>query len=765
MSTKPMNTEPSLRAPVPRFPVHDHDGHAVQFYKDDSALLAELSRFVGSALAAGDAAIVVATPTHREGLADLLNTRGLDVSKAAKQGRYIAMDAAETLSKFTEGGQLNVALFNDVIGRVILQAKSSAASDKPSVAVFGEMVALLWADGKVEMAIQLEQLWNNLAKLHSFSLYCGYPMNSFCREEFGEPFARICEAHSTVVPTDNYTALTNDDERLRNIARLQQKEGIFDAGVVLRQKLAQELATTNDADDLMGVIVQKAMKLIGAEGGCAGIRHPEGLVCKKYFQKEAVLPLQYCFTPGHGLPGWLILNKTSYITNDASLDPQIRHELCEIYGVRSALSTPVFDSSGEVMAFFEIHNKIGGQGFTAEDERALATIAQIASFALLKSLAHTREVALRQSEDRFRLLVDAVRDYAIFTLDSEGKVSSWNKGAERIKGYQASEIIGKHFSIFYPEEDLRAEKPRNELEVAKQEGRVEDEGWRVRKDGSKFWASVVITAVRDNSGKLVGYSKVTRDSTERMLVLKALRESRRELHESENSLRRLSLHLLRTQDEERRRIGRDLHDSLGQSLSVLKMRLDSAAGLNGSGAVDSRDLGIAECASLAEECIKEVRTIAYLLYPPMLEEMGLRSAISWYLDGFTKRSGIQTTFDIPADFGRLPLDVETAIFRILQESLTNVHRHSGSETAHVRLLTKDGATILEVIDRGRGLPVQYSGESEEGEPRVLGVGLRGMTERMRQLGGELELTSTPQGTTVTASVPAEALSSAAANSG
>jgi PAS domain S-box-containing protein len=369
------------------------------------------------------------------------------------------------------------------------------------------------------------------------------------------------------------------------------------------------------------------------------------------------------------------------------------------------------------------------------------------------SSANTANV---MSEERFRILVDSVRDYAIFILDTDGCVRTWNQGAERIQGYQAVEIIGEHFSRFYPEEDLQAGKPQTELETAVRDGRVEDEGWRVRKDGSKFWATVVITAMRDDAGNLMGFSKVTKDNTERMMVLKALRDSRRELHESEDSLRRLSLHLLRTQDEERRRIGRDLHDSLGQTLSVLKMKLDSLAGSAGTNKQASLTQNIAACANLTEDCIKEVRTIAYLLYPPMLEEMGLKSAISWYVDGFSKRSGLRTTFDIPEEFGRLPRHVETAIFRVLQESLTNVHRHSGSEVARVRLFNRGGTTILEVIDEGKGLPPQKTGDGRENQLHELGVGLRGMEERMRQLGGGLELLSSPRGTTVIASVPIEA---------
>jgi PAS domain S-box-containing protein len=394
------------------------------------------------------------------------------------------------------------------------------------------------------------------------------------------------------------------------------------------------------------------------------------------------------------------------------------------------------------------------------EEKRLENIAHLQ----YKAHALEYEVALRQSEERFRLFVDAVRGYAIFMLDPEGRVLTWNSGAQRIKGYEASEIIGQHFSCFYPEEDVRARKPQWELEVAAREGRLEDEGWRVRKDGSQFWANVIITALRDEKGNLVGFGKVTRDFTERMRTQEALRkeivervEAQKKLHESEKSLRKLSLHLLRTQDEERRRIGRELHDSLGQYLSVLKMKIDSLNRSSDKNTVDVIRQDIGECAKLAEEAIKEVRTISYLLYPPMLEEMGLKSAVPWYLDGFSRRSGIKTTFQIPSDFARLAPDVELAMFRVLQESLTNVHRHSGSPSATVRLLLHDGAAVLEVTDKGKGIPAAILEETRQDWMGALGVGLRGMTERLRQLGGTLELSSNPEGTTVRASVPVEAI--------
>lgn len=369
-------------------------------------------------------------------------------------------------------------------------------------------------------------------------------------------------------------------------------------------------------------------------------------------------------------------------------------------------------------------------------------------------MQHDRELA--ESEERFRLLVEGVPDYAIFMMDPEGKVATWNVGAERIKGYTASEIIGRSYSTFFPEQDVQAGKPQQILAAAVREGKVHQEGWRLRKDGSQFWANAVLTALRDESGKLVGFSKITRDATERMRHDEALQrevterqKAQEELLRSEKSLRQLSLNLLRTQDEERRRIGRDLHDSIGQYLSALKMNL---------GMLKVSQLGISQetsqeldkCTELLEECVKEVRTISYLLYPPMLEEMGLKPAIAWYLDGFTKRSGVEMELDVPPYFDRLSRDAELALFRVLQESLTNVLKHSNASKVHIHLARYDGTVTLEIRDNGKGLPPAVLLESGN---NALGVGLRGMNERMRQLGGSLKLSAASPGALVRAILP------------
>jgi PAS domain S-box-containing protein len=599
------NLSPQLLPSLERTPSHDRTGHVVQLYTDDEFLIDVLSRFIGGALAVGEAAVVVATAAHRRELERRLSARGLDTAKAAMQGRYLTLDASETMTRCVVNDAVDETRFYEIIGRSLEQARAAIKSDS-RVAVFGELVALLWADGKPQEAIRVEQLWNRLAQEYSFSLLCAYPITGFNNARHIAPFLKMCGQHSGVVPSESYLGLGSEEERLRSIAELQQKAQVLE-----------------------------------------------------------------------------------------------------------------------------------------------------------------KELALRKNEEQFRLLVEAVQDYAIFMLDAEGNVSSWNPGAARIKQYDAAEIIGRHFSIFYPEEDVRDGKPERELVIAAKEGRVEDEGWRLRKDGSRFWANVTITAVRDKTGKLLGFAKVTRDVTERMQAERALqrevaerRETQLQLHNSEKSLRQLSLHLLRSQDEERRRIGRDLHDSLGQYLTVLKMKLASLSSVGGDESSEAAE-DLTQCIHLADDCIKEVRTVSYLLYPPLLEEMGLKSAIPWYLEGFSARSGISTTLEVGNDFGRLPRDSELALFRVLQESLANVHRHSGSREAHVRLTMREGAGVLEIEDQGKGVPPQLLEQSGKDWMGAHGVGLRGMSERIRQLGGRLELVSNEGGTRISAVVPAAESSSAA----
>jgi PAS domain S-box-containing protein len=357
---------------------------------------------------------------------------------------------------------------------------------------------------------------------------------------------------------------------------------------------------------------------------------------------------------------------------------------------------------------------------------------------------------LQYSDEIFRLLVEGVEDYAIFLLDPTGKVSTWNQGAERIKGYKAQEIIGQHFSRFYPREALESKWPDRELEIASKEGRYTDEGVRVRRDGSTFWAHVVITALRDDTGELRGFSKVTRDLTERREFEERTRQLNKELKGRINQLmesqrmvelrtlelQKLSAELMRVQDEERRRISRALHDELGQELAALKIDLDIQ---------NSDGQKLAPAIETVERALSKVRNVSYLLHPPLLDESGLLPALHWYFDGLKKRSELRITFDyMPRVFPRLSSELETTVFRIIQEALTNVYRHSGSEDARIDISQEIDRVRLRIRDFGKGIGPAAG---------TTGVGISGMKERVRQLNGELRVSRAEPGTLVEAIIP------------
>lgn len=502
-----MNTTPipgfdtvSLAHPTDFCHLGSH-GHVVQFYGEDGFLLDGLSRFVGSALGAGDAAIVIATKAHEQGLAQRLKAHGLDITSAVYQGRYVSLDAAETLSKFMLNAWPDAARFTDYVGGIIARATAAAKGERARVAAFGEMVALLWADGKPDAAIRLEQLWNELAQTHSFYLHCAYPISGFYREGHGEPIQKICAEHSRVLPAESYMSLVGEEERLRSIILLQQKAQALETEVLERQKV---------------------------------------------------------------------------------------------------------------------------------------------------------EEALRASEGALR-------------------------------------------------------KSHGELEK-----RVEQR---------------------------------TRELFQLTCRLRAEVEQRTE---AEARLRELSGRLLSLRDEERRKLARDLHDSTGQLFVALQLNLaflqKSASKLEP--ALSQR---IAESINIADQAMQEIRTMSYLLYPPMLDEVGLLFAIHWYVEGFVERSNIQVDLDLPEELGRLPQDLETTVFRIVQEALTNVHRHSGSSIAKVQLTIAPGGIHLVIQDQGKGISL----DKVEGTPNgtKIGVGIRGMRERVRQFGGVLRIGPANPGTCVEAILP------------
>jgi PAS domain-containing protein len=244
--------------------------HSVQFYEDDAFLIAGIAHFVGSAFETGNSAVVVATESHRDKVAERLEMHGFDVHVHRTKGSYLALDAQETLSKFMVNSRPEPERFFEVIGNIAATANLAAECERPCAAIFGEMVAILWAEGKQNAAIQLEQLWNDLSRRSSFSLMCGYPMKSFSRANHRMQFARICAEHRDVTPPESYSALTKDEERRRVVARLIQKAQAMEAETRLnleRMSLLQSVAQmgTLEIDLLSGRITlsPEAQRILG----------------------------------------------------------------------------------------------------------------------------------------------------------------------------------------------------------------------------------------------------------------------------------------------------------------------------------------------------------------------------------------------------------------------------------------------------------------------------------------------------------------------
>ncbi len=235
------------------------------------------------------------------------------------------------------------------------------------------------------------------------------------------------------------------------------------------------------------------------------------------------------------------------------------------------------------------------------------------------------------------------------------------------------------------------------------------------------------------------------------LALSRLQSEARVREEKEDQLRHLSLHLMTLQDEERRRIARELHDTAGQTLAAMKMSI--ALIREAGGGTPELERLVDDLNALADEALQEVRTTSYLLHPPLLDEAGIASAARWFVEGFARRSGIQVDCDIPERMERPPRDCELVLFRVLQESLTNVHRHSGASAARVSMKRDTDQFKLEVGDNGKGIPEERLRRFNSSIGSS-GVGITGMRERVRELGGRLEIRSVKNGTTISVAIPA-----------
>ena len=274
---------------------------------------------------------------------------------------------------------------------------------------------------------------------------------------------------------------------------------------------------------------------------------------------------------------------------------------------------------------------------------------------------------------------------------------------------------------------------------------------------SQRWIHTRAKAFMSGAGNLLVYG-IAHDVTERKQVEAFLQESRSMLEvvveQRTADLRKLSAELLQSQDEERRKIARALHDSFGQYLAILKINLDQLAAVGSSSELQQKhnEPLLSECLETVERCIVETRTMSHLLHPPLLDEAGFASAARWYVEGFSNRSKVKVQLDLPTDFPRLASGIELALFRSLQESLTNIHRYSGASEVYICVAADAEEVSLIVRDNGRGIPAEIIRNFRDHGSGV-GIGLSGMRERMTELGGCLELSADDHGTVVCARVP------------
>ena len=349
------------------------------------------------------------------------------------------------------------------------------------------------------------------------------------------------------------------------------------------------------------------------------------------------------------------------------------------------------------------------------------------------------EDARRQIEEQHRIVVETASD-AVVSIDENSKILFVSPATIRIFAYESSELIGQPLTMLMPGFMSELHEAGIQRYLATGQRHINWQGTELvglRKNGEEFPVEVSFgEASKERRHVFTGF---IRDITERK--------------RSEEELRRLSGQLLRLQDEERRKIARDLHDSTGQNLVALTTSLAQLQASIPSTSRKSRKM-LLESQSLADQCIREVRTLSYLLHPPMLEEAGLEDAIRLFAEGFTKRSAIQVEVEVSPEFGRLDREAELTLFRVVQESLTNIRRHSGSLRAKIRIDRNPGKITLEVSDKGSGI----SGNLRRRNGKLsfgLGVGIPSMHERVKLIGGQLDIESNSGGTTVRVTIPVD----------
>jgi len=372
-----------------------------------------------------------------------------------------------------------------------------------------------------------------------------------------------------------------------------------------------------------------------------------------------------------------------------------------------------------------------------------------------------REITDRKRAERSTALLAAIvdsSDDAIVSKTLDGIITSWNKSAQQMFGYLPEEAVGKHITLIIPRD--RWDEEAGIIDRLRRGERVDHfQTVRRRKDGSLVDVSLTISPVKDSSGNIVGASKVARDISAAVRAAEALRGSEEELRRLSQSLdhqvrsrtgelQELSWQLMRTRDEERRYVARELHDSAGQSLAVLAIEVDQL--LQKASTSPELAADIERIRETVRQLHSDIRTTSYLLHPPLLDESGLQAAISWYAGGLTERTALPIDVEISENLGRLPRELELVLFRFVQEALTNIHRHASATKAWIAMSRSQSHVMAEVRDNGSGMSPERLRQVTSGGS---GLGIRGMRERIRQFQGSMEIHSDSSGTKVSIEIP------------
>lgn len=375
----------------------------------------------------------------------------------------------------------------------------------------------------------------------------------------------------------------------------------------------------------------------------------------------------------------------------------------------------------------------------------------------------------------FDAILSSIADFA-YIFDRQGRFVYMNQALLDLWGMRREDATGKDFfDLKYP--DHLARRLQRQIQQVFDTGRgVRDETPYTSQTGAGGYYEYIFKPVFDAAGRVELVAGSTRDITQRKQNERALEDSEeryrmladaldtqvqfrtreleqrnQEILQQSDQIRELSKRLLQAQDNERRHIARELHDSAGQTLVVLIMKLAAFAQKTRTSAPELAE-SAEEIEEFAQQLSREIRTASYLLHPPLLEESGLSAVIEWYVRGLEERSGLKIEFEIDDDFGRAEREIELVVFRLIQECLTNVHRHSESRTAAIRL-RRDGVNlVVEVQDRGKGMSAARLAEVQASGA---GVGIRGMRERVRQFNGDLTIESNHEGTKIRVTMPAE----------